>query len=106
MRFNAYAVLAKMRGEAPPRAIRATCAIQPLPNSTDSTNSIEGPADGANSQSAPRSTNSTNSTGQAVRSENAIPLPPALPPHIAAAVRSAFEDYAATDDPLDARAWA
>lgn len=31
---------------------------------------------------------------------------PALPHRIAAAVVTAFEDYAATDDPFDARAWA
>lgn len=31
---------------------------------------------------------------------------PALPPRISAAVGAAFEDYAATDDPFDARAWA
>ncbi|WP_134679530.1 hypothetical protein [Paracoccus ravus] len=31
---------------------------------------------------------------------------PPLSPRIAAAVRAAFEDYAATDDPFDARAWA
>lgn len=29
-----------------------------------------------------------------------------LPPHIAAAVREAFTDYWATDDPTDQRAWA
>lgn len=29
-----------------------------------------------------------------------------LPPHIAAAVREAFTDYWATDDPTDRRAWA
>ena len=31
---------------------------------------------------------------------------PDLPPRIAAAVRAAFEDYRATDDPQDPRAWA
>lgn len=31
---------------------------------------------------------------------------PVLPACIAAAVRAAFEDYAATDDPHDPRAWA
>ncbi|MDO5706058.1 MAG: hypothetical protein Q4G49_13470 [Paracoccus sp. (in: a-proteobacteria)] len=35
----------------------------------------------------------------------ALTYSPDLPPHIAAAVVAAFEDYSATDNPHDERAW-
>lgn len=96
MKFDAYAVLGKLRLEGESRAIRATCAIQPAPDSTNSTNSTDRPAVSARSEAVPCSTNSTNSTGVGIER---------LPQCIAAAVAEAFADYWATDDPRDPRAW-
>lgn len=104
MRFDPYAYAKEHGLEGGGRAIRATCAIQPAPNSTNSTISTDRPADTAKPGAVPcstNSTNSTNSTGQASKLETGT-----LPPHVAAAVRAAFTDYAATDDPHDPRAWA
>lgn len=67
MKFEAYAALAKLRDEGEARAIHAIRAIQPVPNSTSS----------------------TNSAGQTVESENVgshqvarIALPPVSKPEI------------------------
>jgi hypothetical protein len=119
MKFDAYAVLDKLRLEGGTRAVRATCATQPAPDSTNSTNSTDRPVDTARSEAVPCSTNSTNSTGQAVAAEDSeaggylscqhdktdtvSDLP--LPLHIAAAVSEAFKDYWATDDPFGPEAW-
>lgn len=96
MKFDAYAVLAKLRSEGGGRAKRATCANQVDPFSTISTIS-------------------TISTGQAVLPAtagepvgNVIGWPgKGYPPEaIRQGVAEAFEDWEAMNDPHDPRAWA
>lgn len=109
MRFDAYAVLSKLRAEGGGRATRATCATQ-HPDSTPRVAHVAGVARRTTPDSeisrCPVSadacrTSRTCRRGQAAKCANVIPLRP----HIAAAVAEAFEDYAATDDPHAPRAW-
>lgn len=93
MRFDAYAALAKLRSEGGSGAKRAKRA----------------------NQSAQFSTISTISTGQAVQPATADEprgkviewIGKRYPPEaVRQDVAAAFDDYAATDDPQDPRAWA
>jgi len=75
MKFDAYAALSELRTEGGGRAIRATCAIQPIPNSTNSMNSTGRGVAAETSKANPNSMNRTNSTGQADKTENAGGVP-------------------------------
>lgn len=108
MKFDPRAFLEKHGSEATPRATHATCATQhpetashvaqvahvappPPPEPENGLPAIPPPA--------------LDSAAQPVSAFHQS-VSQALPPRIAAAVRAAFEDYDATNNPFDARAWA
>lgn len=90
MKFDAYAVLAKLRSEGGGRATPATCANQAVRFSTISTGQAVQPA----TQDEPR--------GQVIEWTGKRYSPEAIRQGVA----EAFADWEAMNDPHDPRAWA
>lgn len=103
MKFDAYAVLAELRGKPAPGAIHAIRAISPGTNSTNSTNStppapkVESPKKPAVAVASP--------VAESIAGLLVKQPAPDQGRAFRAAVQCAFEDYAATDNPHDPRAW-